>query len=129
MARILIVEDTPANMVLVLTLLESAGHTLFQAERALLGIEIAMREPLDLILMDIQMPGMDGIEATRILKANTRTRAVPVIALTALAMKGDRERLLAAGCDDYIEKPIDYSEFLGRVAAMLERHAGPGPVG
>lgn len=126
MARILICEDTPANMMLVLTLLESVGHTTFQADRALPGIEIALHEPLDLILMDVQMPGMDGIEATRILRADPRTQNVPILALTALAMKGDRERLLAAGFDGYIEKPIDYLEFLERVAAIVG-HLPPPP--
>jgi two-component system cell cycle response regulator DivK len=121
MARVLVVEDSPANMMLVLTLLESAGHTLLQADRAVLGIEIAQREPLDLILMDVQMPGMDGVEAMRILKSDERTNKIPVIALTAFAMKGDRERLLAAGFDSYIEKPIDYLEFLAQVAAITER--------
>ncbi len=121
MARILVVEDTLANMVLVQTLLESAGHTVFQATRALSGIDIAIHEALDLIMMDIQMPGMDGIEAAGILKADPRTRAIPIIALTALAMKGDRERLLDAGFDCYIEKPIDYREFLDTVAAAVGR--------
>jgi two-component system cell cycle response regulator DivK len=120
MARILVVEDTPANMILVLTLLESEGHTVFQADRAQQGIEIAHREPLDLILMDIQMPGMDGIEAMRLLKADRRTSAIPAIALTAFAMKGDRERLLGAGFDSYIEKPIDYVSFLKQVAAIVD---------
>ncbi len=119
MARILVVEDTPANMVLAQILLESAGHTVFQATNALSGIEIATRETLDLIMMDIQMPGMDGIEAAGILKADPRTRATPIIALTALAMKGDRERLMDAGFDSYIEKPIDYLEFLAAVAAVV----------
>jgi len=118
MARVLVVEDTPANMILALTLLESAGHTVLQAERAVLGIEIAQREPLDLILMDVQMPGMDGVEAMRILKGDARTRDIPIIALTAFAMKGDRERLLADGFDSYIEKPVDYLQFLAQVAAM-----------
>ncbi|MET3131169.1 two-component system cell cycle response regulator DivK [Oxalobacteraceae bacterium GrIS 1.11] len=121
MARLLIVEDTPANMVLVTMLLEGGGHTLFQAERAPPAIDIALRERLDLILMDIQLPGMDGIEATRILKADPRTRHVPVLALTVFAMKGDRERLLQAGCDGYIEKPINYVDFLAQVAAIIGR--------
>ena len=119
MARILVVEDTPANMMLVLTLLESAGHTVFEADRAQLAIERAHREQLDLILMDIQMPGMDGIEAVGILKADPRTSAIPAIALTAFAMKGDRERLLDAGFDSYIEKPIDYVSFLKQVTAIV----------
>lgn len=119
MARVLVVEDSPANMMLVLTLLESAGHAVLEADRALLGIDIAQRETPDLILMDVQMPGMDGIEAMRILKADARTSTIPVIALTALAMKGDRERLLEAGFDHYIEKPIDYLAFLDVVAEII----------
>ena len=118
MARILIVEDSPANMELATMALESVGHTLFHADRAGPGIEIARREPLDLILMDVQMPDMDGIEATAILKADPRTRDIKIAALTAFAMKGDRERLIAAGFDAYIEKPIDYVRFLASVAAL-----------
>lgn len=121
MARILIVEDSPANMTLATILLESGGHTLFQADRARPALEIAAREALDLILMDIQLPDMDGIEATRILKADPKTRAIPVVALTAFAMKGDRERLLAAGCDGYIEKPINYLDFLAEVEAIASK--------
>ncbi len=121
MARVLVVEDSGTNMMLALTLLESAGHSVLQADRALLGIELARQELPDLILMDVQMPGMDGIEATRILKGDAATRAIPVIALTAFAMKGDRERMLAAGFDSYIEKPIDYLAFLAQVAAVCER--------
>jgi two-component system, cell cycle response regulator DivK len=118
MARILIIEDSPANMELATMALESVGHTLFHADRAQPGIEIARREALDLILMDVQMPEMDGIEATAILKADPRTRGVKIAALTAFAMKGDRERLIAAGFDAYIEKPIDYMRFLASVAAL-----------
>jgi two-component system, cell cycle response regulator DivK len=121
MARVLVVEDSPANMMLALTLLESAQHLVLQAEHALLGIELARRELPDLILMDIQMPGMDGMQAMRILKDDPATRAIPVIALTAFAMKGDRERLLAAGFDSYIEKPIDYLAFLEQVNAFTAR--------
>lgn len=122
MARVMVVEDTPANMMLALTLLESAGHTVLQAERALTAIEMAQREPPDLILMDVQMPGMDGVTAMRILKGDERTCGIPVIALTAFAMKGDRERLLAAGFDSYIEKPVDYLQFLAQVAALTGGH-------
>lgn len=118
MARILIVEDSPTNMMLSVDILESAGHAVFQANRANSGIELAQREQLDLILMDIQLPDMDGMEATRILKADPRTRDIPIIALTASAMKGDRERIMEAGCDGYIEKPIRYKDFLSEVATI-----------
>ena len=120
MARILIIEDSPANMELATVLLASAGHELFHAERALPGIEIARAQgpALDLILMDIHMPEMDGIQAAGILRGDARTSAIPLVALTALAMKGDRERLMEAGFDDYIEKPIDYRQFLLQVAKL-----------
>jgi CheY-like chemotaxis protein len=118
MARILIIEDSPANMDLATVLLSSAGHELFRADRAMPGIEIARTQPLDLILMDIHMPEMDGIQAAGILRADPRTQRIPLVALTALAMKGDRERLIGAGFDDYIEKPIDYRKFLQQVAQL-----------
>jgi len=120
MARILIIEDSPANMELATVLLSSAGHQLFHAERARPGIEIARQQALDLILMDIHMPEMDGIQAAGILRGDPRTSAIPLVALTALAMKGDRERLMAAGFDGYIEKPIDYRQFLAQVAQLTQ---------
>ncbi len=123
MARILIVEDSPANMTLVTYMLESCGHVLFYADRALPGIAIAQKEALDLILMDVQLPETDGIEAMTILKGDARTCRIPIAALTAYAMKGDRERLLEAGFDAYIEKPITYIEFMEQVDALL------GPAG
>jgi len=83
---------------------------------------LARNERPNLILMDIQLPGMDGLEATALLKRDEATRAIPVIALTALAMKGDEERIRAAGCDGYIAKPMRYKEFLATIAAQL----GPG---
>jgi len=123
MARILIVEDNPDNMFLTVLLLQSAGHTVLSAVDAEVGLTMAGDEDPDLILMDIQLPGMDGLEATALLKANEATRAIPVIALTALAMKGDEARIRAAGCDGYIAKPMRVQEFLTTVAAHLERTA------
>jgi len=119
MARILIVEDNPANMTLAVFLLQSAGHVTLSATNAEAGLALARDEQPDLILMDIQLPGMDGLEATGILKRTGATCAIPVIALTALAMKGDEERIRAAGCDGYIAKPIHYKDFLATVAAQL----------
>lgn len=119
MASILIVEDSPANMTLVTYMLESGGHTLFHADRARPGIAIAQKEALDLILMDVQLPETDGIEAMTILKSDPRTAGIPIAALTAYAMKGDKERLLAAGFNAYIEKPITYVEFMAQVDALL----------
>jgi two-component system cell cycle response regulator DivK len=117
MAKILIVEDNAANMKLAIFLIESAGHSVLSATDAEAGLTLARGERPDLILMDIQLPGMDGLEATRLLKADESTHAIPVIALTALAMKGDEERIRAAGCDGYIAKPINYQEFLATLAA------------
>ena len=118
MARILVIEDSPTNMMLTVDVLEHAGHSVLQAERADTGLDIAAHDLPDLVLMDIQLPDMDGMTATRILKADPRTQHIPVIALTASAMKGDRERILEAGCDGYIEKPIRYKEFLAEVERM-----------
>jgi len=121
MARVLIVEDNPTNMTLAVFLLQSAGHTVLSATDAEAGLKLASGEQPDLILMDIQLPGMDGLEATALLKNDEATRAIPVIALTALAMKGDEERIRAAGCDGYIAKPMRYQEFLATIADQLSR--------
>ncbi len=120
MATVLIVEDNPANMTLAVFLLESAGHRVITATDAEAGLALARSANPDLILMDIQLPGMDGLTATSQLKADEATREIPVIALTALAMKGDEERIRAAGCDGYIGKPMRYKEFLSTVAMHLE---------
>jgi len=119
MAKVLIVEDNSANMTLAVFLLQSAGHSVLSARDAEAGLTLARDEQPDLILMDIQLPGMDGLQATALLKRDDATRAIPVIALTALAMKGDEERIRAAGCDGYIAKPMRYQEFLATVAAQL----------
>jgi len=121
MTRVLVIEDNPANMTLATFLLESAGYGVLTAIDAETGLTIARADKPDLILMDIQLPGMDGLEATAILKADAQTASIPVIALTALAMKGDEERIRAAGCDGYIAKPLAYKEFLATVKAQLAR--------
>jgi two-component system cell cycle response regulator DivK len=118
-ATILIVEDNVTNMKLSTFLLESADYTVLAATNAESGLTLARSERPDLILMDIHLPGMDGLEATALLKADETTRGIPVIALTALAMKGDEQRILAAGCDGYIAKPLDYKDFLATVKAKL----------
>jgi two-component system, cell cycle response regulator DivK len=119
MAKVLIVEDNSANMTLAVFLLQSAGHTVLSAKDAEAGLTLARDTQPDLILMDIQLPGMDGLQATALLKRDDATRGIPVIALTALAMKGDEERIRAAGCDGYIAKPMRYQEFLATIAAQL----------
>lgn len=119
LAKILIVEDNADNMTLTVLLLESAGHTAITAVDAEAGLTLARAELPDLILMDIQLPGMDGLQATALLKGDEATRAIPVIALTALAMMGDEERIRAAGCDGYLAKPIAIHDFLSAVAERL----------
>jgi two-component system cell cycle response regulator DivK len=120
MARVLVVEDNSSNMTLATFLLKSVGHTVLAATDAEAGVAMAKVEQPELILMDIQLPGMDGLRATGLLKEDAATRDIPVIALTALAMKGDEERIRAAGCDGYIAKPMRYQEFLAAVAAQLD---------
>ena len=119
MAKVLVVEDNAANMTLAVFLLTSAGHSVLSVTDAEAGLTLARNEKPDLILMDIQLPGMDGLQATALLKADDATRAIPVIALTALAMKGDEERIRAAGCNGYISKPLNYRAFLATIASEL----------
>ena len=121
MASVLVVEDNRSNMTLAGFLLRSMGHTVLSATNAEEGLALAREEQPSLILMDIQLPGMDGLEATALLKGDHATRAIPVIALTALAMKGDEERIRAAGCDGYIAKPMRYREFQATITAQLDR--------
>jgi two-component system cell cycle response regulator DivK len=123
MSTVLIVEDNETNMQLSSFLLETAEYTVLKARTAEIGVVIARTQHPDLILMDIQLPGMDGLQATALLKADEATRSIPVLALTALAMKGDEERIRAAGCDGYIAKPLDYKAFLAEVKSRLA--AGP----
>jgi two-component system cell cycle response regulator DivK len=127
MARVLVVEDNPTNMKLAITLLQSAGHSVLTAADAETGLAMAREQQPNLILMDMQLPGMDGLKATALLKGDDATRAIPVIALTALAMKGDEERIRAAGCDGYIAKPMRYHEFLATIATQLNAHDPGAP--
>jgi len=126
--RILIVEDNPTNLELMGYLLRSAGHDVLTAADGVDGLELAFQEHPDVILMDLQMPRLDGYQAARQLKAHALLRETPLIAVTALAMVGDRERVLAAGFDGYISKPISPERFTGQVIAFLEaRHTVPTP--
>jgi len=117
--RILVVEDNPANMKLATLLLARAGYEVLSAVNATEGMAFAQTFQPALVLMDIQLPGMDGLEATRRLKADPMTRDIRVVALTAFAMKGDEERMRAAGCDGYIAKPFEYKAFLQEVTRLL----------
>lgn len=119
MARILVIEDNPANMKLTSLLLRNVGHTVLGAVDAEAGLMLARADQPDLILMDIQLPGMDGLAATTLLKQDPTTTAIPVIALTAMAMKADREKSLIAGCDAYIAKPLRYMELYAAIDTLL----------
>jgi len=130
MARILVVEDNPANMKLALLLLHNAGHTALTATDAEAGLTLARSERPDLILMDIQLPGMDGLAATALLKHDPATAGIPVIAVTAMAMTADREKTRDAGCDGYISKPLRYRELYACIDLLLGRSetpSGPNP--
>lgn len=116
MTKVLVVEDTPTNKDLVLEILNGEGFNTHGAEDGAEAISKTQKELYDLILMDIKLPGMDGTEAARAIKSNCAYKDVPVIALTAYAMKGDKERILTAGFDDYISKPIDVPDFIKRMS-------------
>jgi two-component system cell cycle response regulator DivK len=119
MARILIIEDNEANTKLASLLLRKAGHAVTAAVDAETGVTLARAEHPDLVLMDIQLPGMDGLAATALLKKDPATAAIPIIALTALAMKEDQERSVRAGCDAYIAKPLRYQELYAAIDRLL----------
>ncbi len=125
-ARILVIEDNPTNLQLVAYLLEAFGHEVKQAMEGAEGIELARQERPELILLDIHMPKMDGYEVARRLRADPECRRIPVVAVTALAMVGDRERLLASGFNGYISKPIDPQTFTTRVQSFLESAGSAG---
>jgi CheY-like chemotaxis protein len=118
--RILVVEDNEMNMQLVEFLLEEGGYGIVKAASGEEAMTMARAgEPVDLILMDIHLPGVDGLSVVQELKRDPRTRAIPVLALTAHAMRGDKDRFLQAGCDGYISKPIDVKTFLASLAPFL----------
>ena len=125
MAEILIVEDNQANMRLARLLLVNAGHTVLWAADAETGLTLAREQQPALILMDIQLPGMDGLAATQLLKQDPDTAHIPVIALTAMAMKEDREKTRLAGCDAYIIKPLRYKELYQLIDSLLQQHISP----
>ncbi len=117
--RVLIIEDNLLNMELVIDLLEANGFTVFQARTAEEGLRVARASLPDLILMDLSLPGMDGLAATQMLKAEPATSHLPIVALTAHTMRGDEDLALAAGCDGYIAKPIDTRSFPATVAGFI----------
>ena len=119
--NILLVEDNDVNRRLAGFLLRAQGYQVREATTAAAAFEMVKAERPDLIVMDIQLPGMDGLEATRKLKEQATTADIPVIAVTSYAMKGDREKALAAGCAGYVTKPIDKKTFIDEVAVRLGR--------
>lgn len=119
MAKILVIEDSFANMKLVVLLLNNVGHTVVSATDAETGLTLARTCHPDLILMDIQLPGIDGFAATALLKKDPATTAIPIIALTAMAMKSDQEKSEIAGCDAYIAKPLRYRELYAAIDSLL----------
>ena len=118
-AKILLVEDNEMNRDMLSRRLQRRGYTVLTAVDGESGLALTKSESPALVLMDMSLPGIDGWEATRQLKADPATRAIPVIALTAHAMAGDREQALAAGCDDFDIKPIDLDRLLGKIEALL----------
>jgi CheY-like chemotaxis protein len=116
--KILYVEDNDDNVYMLKNRLARAGFTVIVAPNGAKGVAMAASEQPDLILMDLTLPDIDGEEATRRIKADAATKAIPIIALTANAMSGDREKALAAGCDDFDTKPVDMPRLLGKIAAL-----------
>ncbi len=124
MPRILLVEDNEMNRDMLSRRLVRNGYEVFLAVDGQQGADMALSERPDLILMDMSLPVIDGWEATRRIKANDATRRIPVIALTAHAMAGDREKAMEVGCEDYDTKPVEISRLLGKIAALLAPKAG-----
>jgi two-component system cell cycle response regulator DivK len=120
MAKILLVEDNEMNRDMLSRRLMRKGHEVVCAVDGLEAVSMAASEAPDLILMDMRLPELDGWEATRRIKAAPETASVPIIALTAHAMAGDREQALAAGCDDYDSKPVEFDRLLGKIQALLD---------
>lgn len=120
MKKILVVEDNPDNSYLITFALNKAGYKVILAERGDVGVDLAARELPDLILMDIKLPGIDGLEATRRIRVAEFGKTVPIVALTSHALSGDRKRAMDAGCTGYMEKPLDPDTFLQEVAAYLK---------
>ena len=123
MSKILLVEDDEMNRDMLSRRLERRGYQVIIAVNGHEGVVLAQSHVPDLILMDMSLPVLDGWEATRQLKATQETRAIPIIALTAHAMSGDREQALEAGCDDYDSKPVEFARLLGKIQVLLNKEA------
>jgi CheY-like chemotaxis protein len=125
MSKILLVEDNEMSRDMLSRRLERRGYQVIIAVDGQAGVALARSHAPDLILMDMSLPMLDGWEATRQLKAAVETRAIPIIALTAHAMSGDREQALEAGCDDYDSKPVEFARLLGKIQVLLDKEATP----
>ena len=119
MKTCLVIEDNEDNMVLITRLLEKSGYSVLRAETGRQGIEIALNREPDFILLDIQLPDISGTEVLKIIRTTDKSSSIPVIAMTSFAMTGDREKLLAAGCDGYIEKPIDPGLVINQINRII----------
>ena len=119
MKRVLVVEDNETSLYLVRFILEKNGYEVIEARDGATGVELAVKEKPDLVIMDVQLPDIDGLEATRRIRASEADGEIPIVALTSYAMTGDRERALAAGCTGYIEKPIKPDTFMAEIEKYL----------
>jgi len=119
MKRILVVEDNETNLYLIKFILEKSGYEVIEAREGTVGVELAIKEKPDLVIMDLQLPDIDGLEATKRIRASEADSDIPIVALTSFAMAGDRERALAAGCTGYIEKPINPETFMAEIEKYL----------
>jgi len=126
--KILIVEDNPQNMKLIEMTLRGKGYTLLKATDGEEALDMAMREQPDLIIMDMQLPKLNGLEVTKQLRKTSAFSHTPIIALTAYAMKGDREKFISGGCDAYVSKPINTRELPGMIAEMLRQRQKGNPL-
>src|SRR5438552_7180756 len=126
MPKLLLVEDNEMNRDMLSRRLQRKGYEVTIAVDGQQGLDLAQAQKPDLILMDMSLPVIDGWEATRRLKSDDATRAIPVIALTAHAMAGDRDKALEAGCDDYDTKPVEFTRLLGKIQALLGKRPAPG---
>lgn len=125
-SQVLYIEDNFENRVLVRRILAAEGYDVLEAAEAERGLEIARREKPDLVMIDINLPQLDGLTLTSMMKADPELGHIPIVAVTANVMKGDRERTLAAGCDGYIQKPIDIDDFPRQVARYLQQQTLQG---
>ncbi len=119
MKRVLVVEDNETNLYLIRFILEKNRYEVIEAREGTVGVKLAIKEKPDLVLMDVQLPDINGLEATKRIRASEAERDIPVIALTSFAMAGDREKALAAGCTGYIEKPINPDTFIAEIEKYL----------